>query len=184
MLGLYQSENITGCFAMARELGVATDKIIAAINSFKGLKRRLEKRSDGDVTVFDDIAHSPEKASAVLQTLKSTYTGDIIAIFEPNMGGRSRESLVKYKNAFADADTVIIPRLTKLKTADNESNQPIDGAELATIIFETHPNVKYIEDDADLVKYLISQAKKGDAIVFLGAHGFRGMIEEIVKLVR
>ena len=121
MLGAFQAENITGCFAMAHELGVPTEKIIAAIASFKGMKRRLEKRLDGDlsksgVTVFDDIAHSPEKAASVLRELRSIYTGKIIAVFEPNQGGRERASATKYDHAFKDADTVIIPRLTKLKS--------------------------------------------------------------------
>ena len=44
MLGLFQVENITGCFAMASELGVEPKKIIEAISKFKGLKRRMEKR--------------------------------------------------------------------------------------------------------------------------------------------
>ena len=96
MLGAFQAENITGCFAMAYELGVPTEKIIAAIASFKGMKRRLEKRLDGDVsksgvTVFDDIAHSPEKAASVLKELRSIYKGKIIAVFEPNHR-RSRAS--------------------------------------------------------------------------------------------
>ena len=44
ILGDYQAENITGCFAMARECGIEPEKIIESIKSFKGIKRRLEKR--------------------------------------------------------------------------------------------------------------------------------------------
>jgi UDP-N-acetylmuramate: L-alanyl-gamma-D-glutamyl-meso-diaminopimelate ligase len=190
MIGLYQSENITGCFAMAHQLGVAPAIIIKAISSFKGLKRRMEKRSDTasqkddskslDITVIDDIAHSPEKARSVLQTLKSIYSGKIIAIFEPNSGGRTVESAQKYDYAFRDADMVIIPHLTKLKVAAGEKTQPMEGDELASIIKKTHDTVNYIDDDAKLVEFLVSNAKKGDVIAFLGSHGFRGMIEETI----
>jgi UDP-N-acetylmuramate: L-alanyl-gamma-D-glutamyl-meso-diaminopimelate ligase len=181
MLGLYQAENITGCFAMATSLGIKTETIIEAISHFKGLKRRMEKRLDGDITVIDDIAHSPEKAFSVIDTLKSVYSEKIIVIFEPNIGGRNRESIEKYNNAFSKADTVIIPRLTKLKIDENAKEQPMDGQELRDTISKTHSNVVYIEDDQALVDYLKSGSKKGDVIAFLGSHGFRGMIEETVK---
>ena len=186
MIGAFQAENITGDFAMAESIGIGPDIIIEAIAQFKGLKRRLEKRLDGElsesgVTVFDDIAHSAEKATSVLENVKKIYSGKIFAIFEPNIGGRSRESNIKYDTAFKDADYVLVPRLTKLKVTDDELGQPMEGDELAEIIKKTQPHTEYIADDTTLVDYLISHAKKGDCIVFLGSHGFRGMIEETVK---
>ena len=182
MIGTFQAENITGCFAIAHRLGINEKVIVEAIAEFKGLKRRLEKRSDKNgITIFDDIAHSPEKASTVLKDLRSIYSGKIITIFEPNIGGRSRESIVKYDNAFKDSDIVIIPRLTKLKIAENVSEQPMEGDELASVISKTHNNVKYIEDDNTLENFLIDNTKSGDVIAFLGSHGFRGMIESTVE---
>jgi len=181
ILGAFQAENITGCFAMAHEIGIPAKKIIAAIRSFKGLKRRMEKRLDGDITVIDDIAHSPEKASSVLSNLREIYTGKIVTIFEPNIGGRRIESIAKYDNAFKDSDVVIIPRLTKLKTSEDGSEKPLEGDDLAKAIMKAHASVIYIDADDQLVEYLIQNAKKGDVIAFLGSHGFRGMIEETVK---
>ena len=185
-LGSFQAENMTGCFAMAHEIGISPEKIVAAIASFKGMKRRLEKRLDGNnsgsgVTIFDDIAHSPEKASAVLKELRAVYSGKVIAVFEPNIGGRERGVVLKYSAAFKDADTVIIPHLSKLKISDDKAEQPMEGVELAMTIKKTHPDAYCLEDDEELVNALISLAKKGDVIVFLGSHGFRGMIEETVK---
>jgi UDP-N-acetylmuramate-alanine ligase len=174
---------------MARELGIAPEKIISAVASFKGLKRRLEKRLDATssnrgVTIFDDIAHSPEKARVVLNTLKSIYAGKIIAVFEPNTGGRRIETLTKYDQAFADADIVVIPRLTNLKVSENDNTPPIEGDELTRVISKTHANATYIDDDAKLVEYLVSNTNKGDVIVFLGSHGFRGMIEKVIEKIR
>lgn len=188
MLGAFQAENITGCFAMAHSLGIAPERIVEAVARFKGLKRRLEKRLDGDedgsgITVIDDIAHSPEKAKSVLTTLKSIYSGKIIAVFEPNTGGRRREAAGKYDDAFKNADVVVIPRLTKLKVAVDEPDRPLEGEELAQIIGKTHTHVNYIESDEKTVTFLRSQTTKGDVIVFLGSHGFRGMIEETIKVV-
>lgn len=184
MIGGFQAENITGCYAMAHKLGVPEDVIIQAIASFKGMKRRLEKRYENTVTVFDDIAHSPEKAYSVLKNLRTIYKGKVIAIFEPNTGGRQRESQGKYDNCFNNADTVIIPRLTKLKVAEGSSIHPIEGEELARIIQKTHSNTLYIEDDNTLVQKILEITKKDDCIVFLGSHGFRAMIEMTITSLR
>ncbi len=184
MIGAFQAENITGCYAMAHKLGIPEDTIIQAIASFKGMKRRLEKRYENTVTVFDDIAHSPEKASSVLKNLRSIYKGKIIAIFEPNIGGRQRESQGKYDNSFNYADSVIIPRLTKLKVAEESSIHPLEGDELAQIIQKTHPHTLYIEQDDMLVQKILEETKKDDCIVFLGSHGFRTMIEATVTSLR
>lgn len=181
MIGEFQAENITGCLALASELGIDKEKIINSINKFQGLKRRLEKRFERDITVFDDIAHSPEKASSVIKTLRKIYSGKLIVVFEPNTGGRKRDSIKKYDNAFNEADDVIVPRLTKLKVSENSDDNPIEGEELASIISKTKKDVRYISNDNDLVNYLISNTKKDDIIAFLGSHGFRGMIEETVR---
>jgi len=126
MLGGFNAQNMTAAFAMSRTIGIPADKIITAIKSFKGIKRRFEKRLDGEITIFDCHAPTPEKASAVLKELRDIYSGKIIAIFEPNIGGREHEAASKYDDAFKDADTMLIPRLTKLKVAE-DNFKSIDG---------------------------------------------------------
>ena len=181
LLGEYMAENITGAFAMAHKIGIASKDIIKSIQSFQGMKRRLEKRHKGTITVFDDIAHSPDKAKATLNTLRKVYDGQIIAIYEPNGGNRRAAAIPQYQNAFANADTVIIPRLTKIKTNPNDPDQPMDGQALANTIATSHQNTTYIENDEELIAHLVEQSQAGDVIVFLGSHGFRGMIEETIE---
>jgi UDP-N-acetylmuramate: L-alanyl-gamma-D-glutamyl-meso-diaminopimelate ligase len=179
-LGDYMADNMTGCFALAHEIGIAPENIIKSLKTFKNIKRRLEKRYDGDVTVFDDIAHSPKKAEAVLRSLRSVFDGHVIAVFEPNTGNRMAESIPGYANAFNNADTVIIPRLSHIKKDPNKS-EALEGQTLANVIAETHQDVHYMQDDEKLIDFLTTKTKEGDAIVFLGSHGFRGMIESLVS---
>jgi UDP-N-acetylmuramate: L-alanyl-gamma-D-glutamyl-meso-diaminopimelate ligase len=182
MIGEFQAENITACFAMAHTTGIEPTKIINAMKTFKGLKRRLEKRYEGKVTVFDDIAHSPAKAKATLDTLRTIYPQNkIIAVFEPNTGNRQIEAIPQYDHAFNAAHSVIIPRLTQIKKNLLEENETMDGKVLAQILQKTHAAVWYIEDDASLVTHIKNTTQKGDVVVFLGSHGFRGMIEELIE---
>ncbi|MBT4121132.1 MAG: hypothetical protein HOD54_01525 [Candidatus Magasanikbacteria bacterium] len=179
-LGSYMADNMTGAFAMAHELGIEPDVIIKALESFKNIKRRLEKKLDGDITVFDDIAHSPDKAKSVLETLRKIYNGKIFAVFEPNSGNRQEESISGYDNKFKQADEAIIPRLTHIKRDPNKP-APLDGEKLTEVISKTHSNANFINEDEKLINYLIENTTPGDVIVFLGSHGFRGMIDQLVS---
>ena len=182
LLGDYNAENMTAAFAMARECKIPEEKIVAALATFPGMKRRLEKRYSGPVDVIDDIAHSPAKAESTLLNLHKTYTGKIIAVFEPNTGNRQKQSSPLYKNAFAAANHVVIPKLTKLKHMKGVP-PPMEAINLASVIKKTHNNVHCIEDDNELTDWLANNAETGDVIVFLGSHSFRGMIEETVKKI-
>lgn len=182
MIGRFNAENIAGCFAMAMEVGIEANVIIDAIAKFQGIKRRFEKRLDGDISVLDCHAPTPEKAKSVLESIKEVYDKKIIAVFEPNIGGRQRESVAKYDGAFKNADIVIIPKLTKLKVSEKES--PMEALELVPVISKTHSEVTHIENDEELVEYAIRKTNPGDVIVFLGSHGFRGMIEETIISLR
>ena len=181
LIGSYNAENIAGCLAMAHASGISPGDISDAIKSFAGMKRRLEKRYESDVTVIDDIAHSPEKAKSVLNNLRHIYRGMVIAVYEPNIGNRTPQSKPAYKDAFKDADTVVIPRLSKLKIDPENPKKTFDGDELANIIAENHKEVHYLESDEEVVEFLAQGRSKGDVIAFLGSHGFRGMIEETIK---
>ena len=184
LLGEYLVDDMTAAFAMAHEMGIDAEKIITSLQTYKNVKRRLEKKLDGQITVIDDIAHSPQKASSVLQTLKRIYNdGRVIAIFEPNSGNRQIESIPGYDNKFSYADLVIIPKLTTIKQAPREVNI-IKGAGLTEIIKKTQANVVYIDNDGELVDYLVKIAKPNDVIAFLGSHGFRNMIESVCQQIQ
>jgi UDP-N-acetylmuramate: L-alanyl-gamma-D-glutamyl-meso-diaminopimelate ligase len=182
LIGTYMADNIAACATLALEIGVSKETIQTNIASFPGIARRLQKRYDGDVTVFDDIAHSPTKAASSLKTLRELYSGKIIAVYEPNTGNRKEEAVPQYADAFAHADTVIIPKLTAVKIAADDMSPPFDGLRLTEVVGQTHSDVRYIDDDAQVIETLLSETKAGDCVVFLGSHGFRGMIEKICEL--
>jgi len=185
MIGDYMADNIAGCFAMAHEIGITPSIIKKAIADFPGIKRRLERRYHAEgITVFDDIAHSPVKATAILESLRKIYTGKITAVFEPNTGNRRSISIPQYDQAFRHADEVIIPKLTKLKIDQTDKEKPMDGRALTDVITKSHMRALYIEDDDDLIRHITRNKQSGDVIVFLGSHGFRGMIDAAVKKFR
>ena len=51
---------------MAVALGVSPDQALAAMKTFRGVERRLQRHG---ANVYDDYAHNPEKLRAMWTTL-------------------------------------------------------------------------------------------------------------------
>lgn len=182
LIGSFNFENIIGVTALAVELGIKTDFIQDAIKSFKGIKRRLEIRDyKHGIRIIDDLASSPPKVLGSLGALRDKFpVGEfrIIVVFEPNVGNRTLESKILYKNVFLPADKVIVPRLTNLK---NKKDQKwLTGDDIRDIIKEDVDDTTYEPDDHKLIDKIINESKPNDIIVFMGSHGFRGMIDELI----
>ncbi len=178
LVGGYMAENICGAFTLTTAIGCKPDEVATALGGFHGLKRRLELRGSTarGARVYDDIAHSPVKARSTLETLRRLFPEHTItAVFEPNTGNRTPEAEPQYAHAFTAANRVVLPRLTKLKK--NPNAVVWDTTDLLRVIGATHPTVHMIEDDEKLVAFLRQTTDK-DIIVFMGSHGFRGMIEQ------
>ena len=60
-------------------------------------------------------------------------------------------------------------------------DEVMDENKLCEVVSQTHKNAELIDDDEKLIEYLKTAAGPDDAIVFLGSHGFRGMIDVIIS---
>ncbi|HRO65548.1 MAG TPA: Mur ligase family protein [Candidatus Dojkabacteria bacterium] len=182
IIGEFNEENFLAGSVMAYELGVKKEYIQDTISEFKGIKRRLEIKIQSDqFLIIDDFGSSPPKANGSLQALRSDYPDSkIIAIFEPNTGNRTEASIPTYKDAFKLADEIIFPRFTKLPSIDKKR---FNAEELIEYLKPFYDNITYVGDDDVLVNLLVKEIELGEAvhkvIVFMGSHGFRGMIEKL-----
>lgn len=79
--GKHNRENAALALRMAVNLGCDEAKARAALLSFPGVERRLQKMGEG---VYDDYAHNPEKLHAMLTTLQEAYPAGVCAIWRPH----------------------------------------------------------------------------------------------------
>lgn len=111
LLGKHNIENILAAITVSLELKIPFKKIIKAIASFKGVRRRLEVIYEKDgLKIIDDFAHNPDKVLASLSALRSHFPKhNIIAIFEPRTGSSRRKFFQNsYVTSFKPADLVYI----------------------------------------------------------------------------
>ena len=187
LLGEHLIENLCAGIAMAHSVGIDLNIIQKAVASFQGVKRRLETKEEiNEIKIIDDLAHSPSKAQASLRALRAHFPqAKIFAVYEPNIGNRTISSQKFYNHTFEQADYLIIPGLSKTKTHPTQEKR-MNGQELAEIIKQKNKGTKvlYLENDNELVSILTTKTNPGDIIIFLGSHGFRGMIEQTIICLR
>ena len=88
--GRHNRENAALALKMAVALGCDEARARAALLSFRGVERRLQRVfpegsvRDGAAAVFDDYAHNPEKLHAMWTTLAEKYPRGVCAVWRPH----------------------------------------------------------------------------------------------------
>ncbi|MXV13843.1 UDP-N-acetylmuramate--L-alanine ligase [Hufsiella ginkgonis] len=128
--GLHNIENSLAAAKVALLLGISPSKIKAALESFKGVKRRFEYivRTDEHVYI-DDYAHHPEELRACITAVKSLYPSrKLTAIFQPHLFSRTRD--------FADGFAEVLSMVDNLVMLDiyPARELPIEGVTSALIL--------------------------------------------------
>ena len=70
MLGKHNLENAANALTLCKALGLDMNACIAAVHTFKGMERRLQRHGD---RVIDDFAHSPIKIAAALEAVSEVW---------------------------------------------------------------------------------------------------------------
>jgi UDP-N-acetylmuramate: L-alanyl-gamma-D-glutamyl-meso-diaminopimelate ligase len=85
LIGAHNMENALAAIAAARHAGVPISNAIDALQSFKGIARRMQLRGEvKGVRVYDDFAHHPTAISTTVDGLRRRVGRErIIAVLEP-----------------------------------------------------------------------------------------------------
>jgi UDP-N-acetylmuramate: L-alanyl-gamma-D-glutamyl-meso-diaminopimelate ligase len=88
MAGAHNRSNALAALAAASHAGVAVDVALRGLESFRGIKRRLELFGEADgVQIYDDFAHHPTAIAVTVAALRERPAprpgGRILAVLEP-----------------------------------------------------------------------------------------------------
>lgn len=127
--GQHNVENSIAAVSVALLLGIAPQKIKAALASFTGIKRRFEYIiQQENRLMIDDYAHHPREIDALLKSVKQLYpTKKITAIFQPHLYSRTRDLAIEFAESLSIADEVILLDIYPAR------EQPITGVTTALI---------------------------------------------------
>jgi len=108
--GYHNVENMVAAVTAAQLLGVAPDKIAAAVHTYRGVNRRFEYVVDkGHQIYIDDYAHHPGEINAFMRSLKALYPDrKLKIIFQPHLFTRTRDFADEFAESLSQADELIL----------------------------------------------------------------------------
>jgi UDP-N-acetylmuramate: L-alanyl-gamma-D-glutamyl-meso-diaminopimelate ligase len=192
MAGEHNALNATAAAALAFDQGVKKQAILAALKSFKSVKRRLEVRAEiAGITVIEDFAHHPTAIRETLRALRSVYPESRLwAVLEPRSNTLRRKVLEPDLVASLRlADRVVLAGVyQQQRIPDAERLHPEDvvralNAGDATSVAEG-PKAELLPDANAIVSGIAPRLETGDVVAILSNGGFDGIYEKLPARLR
>ncbi len=181
MGGMHNVENAIAAIAVASSLEIDDEKIKAAVENFKGVKRRFEYVIKNDRLVFiDDYAHHPEELRALINGAKTLFSQKkCTVIFQPHLFTRTRDLADGFSEVLDMADEVIILPIYPAREL------PIEGVRSDMIIEKMKIEKKQVLTKEEILSWVKNDFVKtinkefGEILITAGAGDIDMLVEPI-----
>ena len=165
--GAHNRQNAGLALAMALALGADEARARAALASFPGVERRLQRVGTcSGAEVYDDYAHNPEKLQAMITTLQERHGKGVAVVWRPHGYGPFRKMMEALAAMFAATlrpqdRLLLLPVYDAGGTADRRVNSDQLAAKVKNSVF--------VETPEEALRLLTAHAPAFGAIVTAGA---------------
>ena len=168
--GAHNVANALAALGAVRALGVDMDQAVAALETFSGIRRRLEVvGTQGGVTVIDDFAHNPDKIAATLKTLHA-FDGRLLILFQPHGFGPLKLMQQEFIEGFAGLmrpdDVLLMPEPVYYGGTTDRS---VGSEDIAAGVRAAGRQAQALATRADCGDRIVDMARPGDRVVVMGA---------------
>jgi len=185
MGGMHNVENAVAAITVASSLEIEDDKIRAAVESFKGVKRRFEYIIKNERIVFiDDYAHHPEELRALIKGAKTLFRQKkCTIIFQPHLYTRTRDLANGFAEVLDLADEVVLLPIYPAREL------PIEGVSSEMILDKMKKENKKVMGRDDLLRWIkFDYAKNintefGQVLITAGAGDIDMMVGPIKEIL-
>ena len=138
-------------------------------------------RLDGGATLVDDYAHLPERDRR--RAARGARSGDgwrrLVAVFQPNRYNRMAVLSPEYRDAFVDADLVV---LTDIYPSGTAPIPGVTGKLVVNAVLDAHPRhgMAWMPRRADLIDYLARELREGDVCISMGCGDVASLPDEVL----
>jgi UDP-N-acetylmuramate: L-alanyl-gamma-D-glutamyl-meso-diaminopimelate ligase len=177
LFGKHNLSNALGCFALLNYFGLSHKQIKNSFLSFKGVKRRFEKKTGHAQVVIDDFAHHPTAVRETIIAAQQNYPQkEIWAIFEPRSATScSNIFQEQYISALINASHVLIAPKGRKNLGDNA----LDTKMLASSICKLGGQAKAFESYQDLKDDLFL-SPQGSVLLFMSNGNFDNQLNDFL----
>lgn len=175
LLGEHNVMNALAAIAAARHVGVSPAQAIAALETFKSVKRRMELRGTvRNISVYDDFAHHPTAIATTLAGLRQTVgAARVLAVIEPRSNTMKLGVMAaQLPTSLRDADMVFGYGATQGKDKIEWS--------LDTALAPLGARSKTFTDLSMLIEAIVQEARPGDHIVVMSNGSFGGIHQRLL----
>ncbi|MBI5508131.1 MAG: UDP-N-acetylmuramate dehydrogenase [Deltaproteobacteria bacterium] len=174
--GEFSAMNVLAAIGALEDCDLSAAQIRRGMETFKGVKRRLEIRGvHRGVAVVDDFGHHPTAVRETLAASRSRWPGRRLwAVFEPRSATTRRnvfqQELVA---AFDQADEIVVAsheRLTEIPVADR-----FDPAQLVVDLVARGRRARFVPTINDIVALIGREAADGDVVIIFSNGSFGGL---------
>ncbi len=174
--GEHMAYNAAAAAVLAHRLGTGWEAVAAAIETFEGLDRRMQRvgefvvaNGDGSAMVIDDYGHHPTEVDTTLRALKHHYQPSrLICVFQPHQHSRTRFLMEQFARSFSEADIVIVPEIYFVRDSEAERHA-VAAADLVDRLRKQGRQAMHLYPFEAIVEQLRLMAADGDLIVTMGA---------------
>ena len=170
--GQHNQMNALAAMAAARHVGVTPDIALAALQEFRGVRRRMEfKGMHAGVSVYDDFAHHPTAIRCTVESFSGRQdkkSGRLIVVLEPRSNSMQ---MGVHKDQLA----------ASLSAADYCFIFDNGGLEWSLADVFNDSSVVIQDDIEVLVQSVAEWVQSGDDVLVLSNGGFQGFCERLCK---
>lgn len=171
--GLHNVRNALAAIAIAGELQVSDQAVVAALEKFEGIERRFQNHGEirskaGKIMLVDDYGHHPTELAATLAAARAGWPQKrIVLAFQPHRYTRTRDLLDDFATVLTEADVLV---LLEVYAAGEDPIAGADGRAIARAV-RSRGGVEpvFIESPDELPAVLEGLLMDGDLLLTMGA---------------
>jgi UDP-N-acetylmuramate--alanine ligase len=148
------------------------EELIAGLESFPGMARRLERKGTrSGAVIYDDYAHHPTEVAASLAALRELPHRRLIAVFQPHLYSRTKALASRFGRALTLADEIAVLDVYPAREEPVGPLAGVSGLDVANAAADAAPGrrVEWLVDIDRAAQHLESRLEEGDLLVTVGA---------------
>jgi UDP-N-acetylmuramate--alanine ligase len=189
LAGMHNVLNSLAAIAVALEVGVAGDAIVAALAEFEGVGRRMQRYGEipladgGSFTLLDDYGHHPVEMKATLAAVRGAFPDKrLVLAFQPHRYTRTRDLFEDFVQVMCSVDALL---LAEVYAAGESPVVAADGRALMHALrVAGQSDAVFVEQIADMPQAIMQMAKDGDVVITMGAGSIGGVPNQVTQMAQ
>lgn len=165
--GRHNVSNALSAIALATEMSLPKESILAGLSGFTGADRRFQYKGTIDgVTIIDDYAHHPTEIRATLTAAQNYPHKRLIVVFQPHTYSRTKAFLDEFAEVLSMADIVV---LAEIYAAREKNTFDVSSRDILSRLKERGCESYCFPSFQEIEKFLLNKCVNEDLLITMGA---------------